>query len=84
MNEALPVRFTRRASRHVEEAGRWWRENRTKAPDALAEELTQALDLISSQPQVGAVARNIALPGVRRVLLSRVNYRLFRTSDFVL
>lgn len=77
MTQGLPVSFTRRASRHVEEAGRWWRENRAKAPEALREELEQALLLIGSQPEVGAMARNVKLAGVRRVLLSRVNYHLY-------
>ena len=77
MSPRLPVSFTRRASKHVDEAGRWWRENRDKAPDALREELEQALQLIASQPDVGAVARNTKLAGVRRILLSRVRYHLY-------
>jgi plasmid stabilization system protein ParE len=71
------VRFTRRAARHVDEAGRWWHANRTKAPGVLREELAQALQLVTSQPDAGATARNIRLAGVRRVLLRRVNYYLY-------
>jgi plasmid stabilization system protein ParE len=82
VSDPLPVSFTRRASADVEEAGRWWRENRTKAPDAFAEELARALDLIASQPQIGATARNVALAGIRRILLGRVNYYVYyRVSD---
>ncbi len=77
MSQPLPVSFTRRASRDVEEAGRWWRKNREKAPEALSEELEQALQLIASQPEVGAIARNIKLAGVRRILLNRVSYHLY-------
>ena len=77
MSQALPVNFTRRASTHVAEAGRWWRENRAKAPEALREELDQALQLIASQPDVGAIARNAKLAGVRRILLGRVSYHLY-------
>lgn len=77
MSQRLPVSFTRRASKHVDEAGRWWRENRAKAPEALREELAQALQLIASQPDVGAIARNAKLAGVRRILLSRVSYHLY-------
>lgn len=73
----LPVDFTRSASKQVDEAGRWWRENRTKAPRALREELDQAIQMIASQPDVGAVARNTKLAGVRRILLSRVSYHLY-------
>ena len=77
MSQLLPVSFTRRASKHVDEAARWWRENRSKAPEALSEELDQALQLIASQPDVGAIARNAKLVGVRRILLSRVSYHLY-------
>lgn len=77
MSERLAVKFTPRADGHVEQAGQWWRENRTKAPDALAEDLVQALELISTQPYVGAIARNIRLRGVRRVYLNRVGYYLY-------
>lgn len=77
MNQPLPVAFTQRASRQVVEADRWWQENRSKAPDALVEELQQVLDLVTSQPGVGAVARNVNLAGVRRVLLRRVGYHFY-------
>jgi hypothetical protein len=73
----LSVHFTRRAARHVDEAGRWWHTNRTKAPGALREELARALQLITIQPDAGATARNIRLAGVRRLLLRRVNYHLY-------
>jgi len=77
VSQRLPVSFTRRAAKHVDEAGRWWRANRTKAPEALREELDQALQLIALQPDVGAIARNTKLAGVRRILLSRVSYHLY-------
>ena len=77
MSQRLPVSFTRRASLQVAEAGRWWSVNRAKAPDALREELERALQLIASQPEVGAKARNAKLAGVRRILLGRVGYHLY-------
>ena len=67
MSERFTVAFTPRASREVAEAKRWWRANRTKAPDALEEELRTALDLIATTTAIGAVARNVVLPGVRRI-----------------
>ncbi len=33
--------------------------------------------MIASQPDVGAIARNTKLAGVRRILLSRVSYHLY-------
>ena len=77
MSEPLPIDFTLRASRQVAEAGRWWLEHRSKAPDALHEELQQVMQLVASQPEVGAIARNVKLAGVRRVLLGRVGYHLY-------
>jgi plasmid stabilization system protein ParE len=77
LNERYTVAFTPRASREVGEAKRWWRANRTKAPNALEEELRTALDLIATTPGIGAVARNLTLPGVRRIVLNRVNYFLY-------
>lgn len=77
MNERFAVAFTPRASRDVAEAKRWWRANRTKAPRALEEELTATLDLISGTPGIGAIARNVVLPGVRRIFMNRVNYYLY-------
>jgi plasmid stabilization system protein ParE len=77
VSSPLPVVFTRRAERHVQEAGSWWKKNRTKAPGALAEELRNALRFVASQPDVGAIAVNVKLPGVRRVLARRVNFYLY-------
>jgi plasmid stabilization system protein ParE len=77
LSERFSVAFTPRASREVEEAKRWWRANRTKAPNALEEELRTTLELIATTPAIGAVARNLTLPGVRRIFLNRVNYFLY-------
>jgi len=77
VSERFAVAFTPRAARQVTEAKRWWLSNRTKAPDALKEELATALELIATNPGIGAVARNVALPGVRRIRLNRVNYYLY-------
>jgi hypothetical protein len=76
----LSVDFTRGAAAQTEAATLWWRENRPLAPDALREELEQALQLIALQPEIGATARNIRLAGVRRVLLSRVKYHLYHRT----
>jgi plasmid stabilization system protein ParE len=77
VSDRFSVAFTPRASREVAEAKRWWRLNRTKAPDALEEELRTTLEVLATTPGIGAVARNVALPGVRRIFLNRVNYFLY-------
>lgn len=48
-----------------------------KAPNAIREELERAASLISLQPEIGARARNISLPGVRRLHLSRVRHYVY-------
>ena len=74
---ALPLVFTRRAERQLENAVAWWRANRPAAPNALIQELTRALDLIACQPGIGAVASNSRLAGVRRILLEPVGYHVY-------
>ena len=65
------------AARQIEEANEWWREHRESSPDALADDLARAFDLVSRQPGVGAPARSDRLPDVRRLLLPRVGYLLY-------
>ena len=77
MIDPLPVKVTRRAEREIEKADRWWRRNREAAPDALREELRNALRLIAAQPSIGARAESTKLPGVRRIHLSRVHYHVY-------
>jgi len=43
----------------------------------LREELERAFALLARQPQIGAVARNERLVGVRRVFLTRTRYYLY-------
>ena len=55
MSDRAPsVDFTRRAAAQTAAVTLWWRENRPLAPDALREELEQALQLIALQPEIGA------------------------------
>ena len=76
MSGRLPVRIVNSAARAIVEAAEWWAANRPKAPGAFAEELERALQLIASQPRIGARAQNIKLSGVRRIHLGRVHYRV--------
>lgn len=68
---------TAHAAHQIREADDWWAENRLAAPGLLRIELNRAFELIRSQPSTGAVAENIELPGVRRVLLRRTRYHLY-------
>lgn len=59
------------------EALSWWRANRSAAPDALEQDLREALELVRTQPRIGAPARNIRFKDVRRLHLTRVRYDLY-------
>lgn len=77
MKRRLPVRIVASAAEAIADAAKWWVENRPKAPAAFAEELTRALDLVASEPAIGAKARNAKLPGLRRIHLARIRYYLY-------
>ncbi len=77
MTPSLPVRIVSSAARAISEAAEWWAANRPKAPDAFVTELERALQLIASQPVIGARAINVKLAGVRRVHLARVHFHLY-------
>jgi plasmid stabilization system protein ParE len=65
------------AAKQIEEADEWWRKHREKSPDALAEDLARAFDLLSRQPGIGTAARSARLRDVRRLLLPRAGYSLY-------
>lgn len=65
------------AEQGIINASDWWGANRPNAPGALVEELDRAFQLLSSQPLIGAQARNVKLTGVRCIHLSRVHYHLY-------
>lgn len=73
----LPIRVVRSAFLQIEEAASWWSDNRSAAPLAFRDDLQQAFNLISEQPNIGAVATNVVLNGVRRVYLDRIRYFLY-------
>ena len=77
MSRPLHIEVTNLAQAQIRAAGDWWRLNRPKAPNAIREELERASSLISVQPEIGARARNISLPGVRRLLLARIRYYVY-------
>ena len=78
----LPIDVSPAAAGQIRAADDWWRLHRPKAPNAIREDLERASLLISFQPQAGALARNVSLPGVRRIHLARIRYDLyFRVAD---
>jgi plasmid stabilization system protein ParE len=81
---AFRVQPTRLAAQQIRNESHWWRRNRTKAPHLFREELRRAFALIAQYPEAGAVADDIDLPDVRRVVLvdtqHYVYYRIDRTA----
>jgi hypothetical protein len=77
VSEALHIEISARAAAQVRTAETWWGLNRPKAPGAIRAELERGSSLIALQPQIGARATNIALPGVRRLHLARIHYDLY-------
>lgn len=73
----LHVEVSDLARAQIIAAERWWRVNRPGAPNAIREELERASSLISLQPRIGTLARNLPLLGVRRLHLARVRYDLY-------
>jgi plasmid stabilization system protein ParE len=75
----LPLRIqaTELARELIREADSWWRTNRPGVPNAVLEELDRGSSLITAQPNVGTLARNVTLPGVRRIGLRRIRYDLY-------
>jgi len=77
LSEKLPIRVARSAADQMATASAWWDANRPKAPGAFREEIQRALELVSTQPQIGTKAGNVRLAGVRRIHLSRIHYHLY-------
>jgi plasmid stabilization system protein ParE len=59
----------------------WWIENRRAAPGLFVEELEEAMRILSSSPNFGAIYRFV--PRIRRVLLPRTRYHLYCSVDDV-
>ncbi|HXI14555.1 MAG TPA: type II toxin-antitoxin system RelE/ParE family toxin [Thermoanaerobaculia bacterium] len=81
MTGGLPVKPTPLAALQIRKESRWWRRHRTKAPNLFREELLWAFELISTHPEVGAVAEDSDLQSVRRVLLAGTHHYLYYRLD---
>jgi plasmid stabilization system protein ParE len=55
----------------------WWATNRPHAPKVFAEDLEAAFRLAQDLPNAGEPFRNARMPGIRRILLGRVQYHLY-------
>jgi plasmid stabilization system protein ParE len=71
------LRVVPTAERHIRRASTWWAQNRPAAPALFHDELARAFDLITLQPDIAPIARELDLVGVRRFHLSRIRYHLY-------
>lgn len=69
------------AEAQIRDAVNWWIENRPKAPEAFAEDLERAFEIISSLPGTGEPVSHSRLKGLRRLLMGRVRYCLYYHVD---
>ena len=77
MTKLYRLDISRVARRQVKQLNTWWRKNRTAAATAVTDELARVFRLILTQPRIGPPARDIELPEVRRIHLSRIAHYLY-------
>ena len=65
------------AAQQIRDEARWWRRNRPKAPKLFRQELRRAFKLIVEYPEIGALAEDIEVPDVRRILLVGTHHYLY-------
>ncbi len=73
----MDVRVTKRAQAQIDQAARWWDENRDRAPEAFDADLAEAFLLLGVEPGVGAPVLRTSARGVRRLHLARLRYHLY-------
>jgi plasmid stabilization system protein ParE len=77
VSEPLRVVVSPLANKQIAKEDAWWRINRTKAPNAIREELERIAALIAFQPNIGPIARNMSLPGVRKIHVERIHCHVY-------
>jgi plasmid stabilization system protein ParE len=81
LSGGLAVKPTPFAAAQIRNESRWWRTNRTKAPTLFRDELRRVFALISAHPEIGAIAADTDLAGVRRVHLAATHHYLYYRVD---
>jgi len=74
---ALHIEVSELADQQIQEADRWWQQNRSKAPNAIREELERIGALLAFRPHLGARAVNVKLRGIRRIHIERIHYDVY-------
>jgi len=76
------LRVTKRAQGAIRRLRLWWAENHRDAPDAPAEDIHAALQLLLDQPGIGQSVPQASRADTRRLLLDRLSTWLYyRATD---
>jgi plasmid stabilization system protein ParE len=78
---AFRVKTTPFAAQQIRNESQWWRRNRNKAPSLFREEMRRAFALIAEYPEAGAIAEDVELTGIRRVLLVDTQHYVYYRVD---
>ena len=73
----LRVRISGRAASQIRQAAQWWADNRSLAPGAFREDLSDAFSLLAQQPAIGSPYESVRTKGVRRLLVGRIRYFIY-------
>jgi plasmid stabilization system protein ParE len=76
------LRVTKRAHDAIRRLRLWWVENRPAAPNAPAEDIDAALELLLEQPGIGQAVPQASRADTRRLFLDRLSSWLYyRATD---
>lgn len=70
------IRFTKVGLAQVDRASNWWRRHRDKAPNAVDEDVDEAIEVLRATPHVGMLVR-AHRSTVRALWLERIGYLLY-------
>lgn len=73
--------FTATAAEQAQVVNHWWMKERPSAPDLFSDELTHAVERLTSMPGSGAVFDSTSVLGARRILLPRCGYHVYYMLD---
>ena len=70
-------KFTPTAEQQLRDADAWWLGNRPAVPNAIIDDVESTVALLLREPAIGPLARDVELPGVRRVVVERIRYYIY-------
>jgi len=76
---SVRIEFSPDALAQIRAVHDWWQIHRPAAPELLREELAAALEIIRSSPNAAKAYPFAAIPGLRRLLMSRTRYHIYFT-----